>query len=114
LNLGLFIHAQHQCALRRVQVQARDVGQLGVELRGAAELEGFDPMRLQTVFLPDPVHRGGRQPHFFNGANTYELFLRSKSISVRSMRAGVVQQFELPKGQFKTEGKRCDKQVPEM
>jgi len=68
LNLGLFIHAQHQGALGRVQVQGHDIGQLGVELGVAAELEGFDPMRLQTVFLPDPVHGGGRQPNFLSQA----------------------------------------------
>jgi hypothetical protein len=53
LNLRLFVHAQHQRALWRVQIESDDVGQFGVELRVAAELEGFDPVRLEPILLPD-------------------------------------------------------------
>ena len=37
-------------------------GQLGVELRVAAELEGFDPVRLEPILLPDAMDCGRRQP----------------------------------------------------
>src|SRR5207244_11713369 len=62
LNLRLFVHAQHQRALRRVQIEPDDIGQLGVELRVAAELEGFDPVRLEPILLPDAMDGGRRQP----------------------------------------------------
>ena len=44
LNLGLFIHAQHQGPLRWVQIEPDDIGQLAVELGVAAELEALDPV----------------------------------------------------------------------
>ncbi len=56
LDLRLFVHAQHQRPFGRVQIEADDVGQFGVEFRVAAELEGLDPVRLQTVLLPDAMH----------------------------------------------------------
>ena len=52
LNLRLFIHAQHQRPLGRVQIEPNNVGQLAVEVGVGAELEGLDPMRLQTVLAP--------------------------------------------------------------
>ena len=68
LNLRLFVHAQHQRTLRRVQIEPDDVGQLGVELRVAAELEGLDPVRLQPVLLPDAMDGSRRQPDLLGQA----------------------------------------------
>jgi Transposase len=68
LNLRLFVHAQHQRALRRVQIEPDDIGQLGVELRVAAELEGFDPVRLEPILLPDAMDCGRRQPDLLGQA----------------------------------------------
>ena len=65
LNLGLFIHAQHQGLLRWVQIEPDDIGQLPVELGVAAELEALDPVRLQPVLLPDAMDRGRRKPDLF-------------------------------------------------
>ena len=64
LNPGLFIHTQHQRACWCIQVPAHayNVSQLDFELGVTAELEGFDPMRLQTILFPDPAHGGGLQP----------------------------------------------------
>jgi hypothetical protein len=64
LDLRLLVHAQHQGPFGRVDVQADEVGHLGVELRVLAELEGLDPMRLQAVFLPDAVHGGTADAEF--------------------------------------------------
>jgi len=61
LNLRLFIHTQHQCAFRRVQIEPDDIGQLGVELRVAAELEGFDPVRLEPGIRPGAPSRIARR-----------------------------------------------------
>jgi hypothetical protein len=62
LDLGLFVHAQHQSPLGRVQVKADNVSQPGLKLGVGAELEMFQPMWLQTVFLLDPVNGCGAQP----------------------------------------------------
>ena len=68
LNLRLFIHARHQRALRRVQIEPDDMGQLGVEPRVAAELEAFDSVRLEPILLPDAMDGGRRQPHLLGQA----------------------------------------------
>src|SRR6266542_981768 len=57
LNLRLVIDAEHQSLFRRIQIEPHDVGHLAVKVRVRAELEGFHPMRLQSMLLPDPVHR---------------------------------------------------------
>ena len=68
LNLRLLVHAQHQRALGGVQIEPDDIGQLCVELRVAAELEGFDPVRLEPILLPDAMNGGRRQPNLFGQA----------------------------------------------
>jgi len=58
LNLSLFIDTQHQCMIRRVQVQAYDVAHLlGVERIGG-EYEAAGAMGLEREGLEQPVHRG--------------------------------------------------------
>jgi hypothetical protein len=64
LTLRLFVHAQHQRTLGRIEIEPDDVAQLRVELRVAAELESLHPVRLQAILLPDAMHGGGRETHF--------------------------------------------------
>ena len=52
LALGLFIHADHHGVLGRVQVQAHDVADLGVQLRVGGELEPLSAVRLQAELAP--------------------------------------------------------------
>lgn len=56
LDLALLVSAQHQRALGGMQVQSHHIGQLLEESPVAAHLERVDPIRLQAVGLPDPVH----------------------------------------------------------
>jgi len=42
LGLGLLVHTQHDRPLRRVQVQADDIDELGLEVRVGGQLEGLD------------------------------------------------------------------------
>ena len=58
LNLALFVHAQDDRLLRRIQVQSDHVGQFLQELGVAREFECLDKMRLQIVGLPDIVDGG--------------------------------------------------------
>src|SRR6266498_1392271 len=57
LNLRFLINAEHQGLFWRVQIEPDDVRHLAIKLRVRAELEGFHPMRLESMLLPDPVHR---------------------------------------------------------
>lgn len=52
LDLTLFIHAQNERLLGRIQVEAHHVLQFFHKLRVSAELERFDQMRLEIVLLP--------------------------------------------------------------
>ena len=61
-RMRLFVHAQDQRALGRVEIEPRDIGQFEVELGVAAELESLHPMRLQPVLLPAAMHGGCRKP----------------------------------------------------
>ena len=49
LRLGLFIDAQHHGLVRRVEVQADDVADLGFQLRVGGELEALRAPRLQST-----------------------------------------------------------------
>ncbi len=62
LDLGLLIHAQHQCAFGRVEVEPDDVDDLLRQLRITGELERAHLVRLELVIAPDPVHGRRRQP----------------------------------------------------
>ncbi len=55
LHLRLFVHAQHQRPLRRIEIEPHHLGQLAVKIGISAELEGLDPMRLQPALLPDAM-----------------------------------------------------------
>ena len=48
--------------LGRVQIQAHHILQLVLEVRILAELEGPDPVGLQAMGGPDPLHEGGIRP----------------------------------------------------
>lgn len=61
LNLTLLVYAQHNRFIRGIHVKPHDVPYLRRKIGVVAELERFDPMRLQFVFLPDPQH--GRRTH---------------------------------------------------
>ena len=60
LNLALLVHAQHDaqhdCLVRRVQVQPHDVGQLLDERPVGRQLERRDAVRLQPVRVPDTLN----------------------------------------------------------
>ena len=56
LNLTFLVDAQQQCLVRRVQVQADDVGEFVDELGITGNLEGLDAMRLETMGVPDALH----------------------------------------------------------
>ena len=62
LDLGLLIHAQHQGALGRVEVETDDVADLLHEQWVGGELEGLGAMRLQAEGAPDPRDRGLGEP----------------------------------------------------
>ena len=57
LNLALLVHAEDHSLVGRIQIQPHYVADLGHELRVRAELEGFHPVRLQPIGLPDSVDR---------------------------------------------------------
>ena len=57
LNRRLFIHTEHRCVSRRVQVQPYDIGGLGFKVRIVAGHVAFQPMRFQAGFLPGAMHR---------------------------------------------------------
>ena len=57
LNLRLLVHAQHQCLIRRIEIQAHDVAHLLDEQRVLGKLEALDPVRLQPKGTPDAADR---------------------------------------------------------
>ena len=58
LNLALFVYAEDDRLLRRIQIQTHHIGHLFQKLRIARELKSFRAMRLQVVSTPDIVDRG--------------------------------------------------------
>ena len=56
LNGGLLIDAEHGRVLRRVQIEAEDVGGFAFELGIVAGHVAFEAVRLQARFLPNPMH----------------------------------------------------------
>jgi hypothetical protein len=61
LDLALFVDAQHDGALRRVEIQADDILDLGDELRIGGELEGPNAVGLEAELPPD--HGDGEVGH---------------------------------------------------
>ena len=62
LDLALFVDRQHDRMAWRGQIEADDVRELGDELGITAALEAAQPVRLQLVRGPDPLHRSQGQP----------------------------------------------------
>ena len=57
LDLALLVDREHHRVLGRIDVQADDVPELGRELGVLGQLERFDPVGLQSMGGPDPLHR---------------------------------------------------------
>ena len=57
LNLTLLIETEHQRLFGRIHIQSHHVGQLLDEAFIARELERLGPVWLQTVGIPDSLHR---------------------------------------------------------
>ena len=70
LDLGLLIDAQHDRVSRRVQIQAYNIGDLGLQFRGGGELE--------HVGLPWPGSL-----HFFQALVTVDLCTPRRAASNR-------------------------------
>ncbi len=58
LNLALFVYAQDDRLLRRIQVQAHHICHFFQELRISRELKSLGAMRLKIVGTPDIIDRG--------------------------------------------------------
>ena len=56
LDLALLINRQHDGVVRRIDIEADDVAQLGDKLRIVGQLELTDPMRLQAMGTPYALH----------------------------------------------------------
>ncbi|SCU74662.1 hypothetical protein CNECB9_1950002 [Cupriavidus necator] len=56
LDLRLLIATEDQCVFRRIEIQPDDVFQLLLEVFVVRYLEGFYPMRLESMRLPDAPH----------------------------------------------------------
>ena len=59
LDLAFLIHAEDDGMLGRVQIQAHHILQLVLEVRISTELKGPDPVGLQAMGGPDPLHERG-------------------------------------------------------
>jgi hypothetical protein len=57
LNLALFVHREHHCVRRRIDVEADDVAQLGREVRIVGQLELAQPVGLKSMRPPDALDR---------------------------------------------------------
>ena len=65
LDLALLVHAEHQGAIRRMQIQPDDVAHFVDEQRILRQLERLGPMRLQRERFPDARDRRLTQPFVF-------------------------------------------------
>src|SRR5713226_3544115 len=57
LNLRLLVRAQHQSAVRRVEIEPHNIAHLLHQVRIGREFEGFAAMRTQPESAPDPAYR---------------------------------------------------------
>jgi hypothetical protein len=55
LDLALFINAENQRLVRRIEIKSDHVLNLRGEVAVARDLERLDKMRLQPVRTPDPL-----------------------------------------------------------
>ena len=62
LNLALFVNAQNDSLIRWIEVQARHIGQLLHEPFVIRELKCLDPVRLEPVRVPNPLHSSRTYP----------------------------------------------------
>src|SRR5437660_11070461 len=60
LDLALLVHTEHQRTIRRIEVEPCAVTHLLDKHRVGGELEGLDPVRLQTEGSPDAMHARDR------------------------------------------------------
>jgi len=63
LDLPFFVEREPHGMCRRIEIEADDVGELGLKAGIARPLEGPQPVRLQFVRPPDALHRAHREPH---------------------------------------------------
>jgi len=63
LNLALLIDRQNDGVLRRIDIKADDIAQLGNELSVVRQLELPHTMRLQAMRAPDAPHRTDADPN---------------------------------------------------
>jgi hypothetical protein len=64
LDLALLVHREDDRPLGRIEIEADDVAELLHESGIVGELEGIDPMRLETVRMPDTHDRHLANPEF--------------------------------------------------
>ena len=60
LYLGLLVEAEHHSALRRVQIQADNVTELGLEIGIGRQFEHIGFPRTQPMLAPHPRHDGSK------------------------------------------------------
>jgi len=72
LNLALFVGAQHQRVIGRVQVQADDVSHLLDKERIGGKFETARAVRLQGEGLKQPMHRGFESPLAWEARRTVQ------------------------------------------
>jgi len=65
LDLGFLIDAKYDRAIRRIEIEADDLGDLFLEQRVVRDLEPFHDVRLQPGIGPYAPHAGGRYTHRF-------------------------------------------------
>jgi hypothetical protein len=56
LNRRFFIDAKYSSMLRRIQIEADDIGGFTFEVRIVAYHVAIQPMRFQSGLLPPPMH----------------------------------------------------------
>jgi hypothetical protein len=61
LNLRLLVDAQHDGAIRGIEVETDDVSHLVDQQRVGGQLEALSAVRLKTEGAPDPMHRTAAQ-----------------------------------------------------
>src|SRR5271154_7243148 len=65
LNLRLLVYPQPQRVLRRIDIKADDILDLGGKLRIVRQLESAHPVRLQPMRRPDPLNAAMADPGGF-------------------------------------------------
>jgi hypothetical protein len=63
LNLSLLVDTENDCIGWRIQIQANNIVDFLFRLRISAELKRFNPVRFESMSLPDAMNRAVRQSH---------------------------------------------------